>query len=90
MVDLGKFLLMTTCPCGNGEIESVKHVIFHCRMYDDCKNKLISPLIGVSLPGSPTALLLSHLEVVSTYLTGRVSKFLMIAMRTREKMLQTP
>ena len=57
-------------------------------MYDDCRKKLISLLIGVSLNGSPTDLLPSYLEDASTYITDRVSKFLLIAMRTREEMLQ--
>ena len=73
------------CPYGTGVTEYVEHVILHCNMYEECRKKLISPILTAFSGCSPTTLVLICLRDVSSHITERVSKFLMTSMKIRKK-----
>ena len=71
------------CPCGDGSIESVAHVLLSCTFYKDLRKEVITPLL-LSIPGRSTNATVSYLLAdQDNQVTAKTAKFLVGAMKIR-------
>ena len=71
------------CPCGDGNLETVSHVLLTCPLYKDLRSEIITPLL-LSIPGRSSAAAMFYLladQNIQT--TEKVARFIERAMRLR-------
>ena len=75
------------CPCKDGEIETLKHVLLECDFYINERNKFLKPIMNI-FPGRTLIWYTKYLLSDTNKLTTKsVAKFLLSAQRIRKTIL---
>lgn len=71
------------CPCGDGNTETMSHVLLSCPLYKDLRNEIITPLILANPGRSPDITLYFLLSDTDSQITEKVARYIERAMKLR-------
>lgn len=82
-------MLERVCPCGDGEVETIKHVLLYCQFYQEIRSKIIFPLLRRYTGRSDIELFNLFLIGANPKITVPCAKFFSAAYKIHQEILRS-